>query len=418
MEEFPKRKIWLLWPTARPQVFKATRAHWMAKCSDPSRVETVAAVPRYASTNQAFDGIRTVACPWKAGGAAKALYTLTYRMEEVAPRDIVVVPSDDFFPPGGWDLWLDKVFHSFSGGLSVDDGINGENGGRGRFATLPIMDGETFRLLNRIIYHPAYNHNESDRELVDNLKALGRFMLVPDSAGVVFRHEHWLVAGRRRDDLDRFVAEKAAEDRETYARRSRMPLERRLEGPEPGAWDCPEALGPVRRFPMAQMQGAEAAILPLLEDIPFDHVVELGTGAGGLSLWFHDHGLRLKYDFCTFDIKDCTEDLARRRGYVPFKQYLADVCKAEGRHIVSDLLARPGRTLLFMDAGPRPLVGDIYLPRLRDGDVALAHDYMAHGGGGCLIRLEDFTRNGFVPVEGHHGRLETYILGCFERGTP
>jgi hypothetical protein len=146
-------------------------------------------------------------------------------------RDIVIFASDDFLPPNYFDEYLIKKFESKSGVLMVRDGYQMPDSRNMLYpvVTIPIMTYDALLKLNRIIYHPAYNHMFSDAELYLNSKELG--LLIDDrmTDTTTFEHHHYVTGKRQADKNDSAYILKWRDDEITWNRRKNLPLEERIK---------------------------------------------------------------------------------------------------------------------------------------------------------------------------------------------
>jgi hypothetical protein len=147
------------------------------------------------------------------------------------PEDIVVFGSDDFTPPENWDVYVVASLPQ-KGALMVNDGyqkLDFSNMEHPVFS-IPIMTYSCLVDNNLVIYHPQYTHLYSDAELYKNLFEMG---LVVDNRekdkDYIFVHHHWSNGRRQGDSNDQSYYNNMSRDKETWIRRSSMPLEERLK---------------------------------------------------------------------------------------------------------------------------------------------------------------------------------------------
>ena len=217
----PERKIWLLWPTARPNIMKATWEQWQKLSSKKCQINTIIAVNTIDQRKELAD-FKDVLIVGDKPGVTHACYALTKSI--TAPlKDIIILVSDDFFPPKNWDIFILQQFKSFEGCLLVKDGYQG-----GGCVTIPIMTMRCLEKLNRILYHPIYKHEFSDAKLFDNLQALGMIKnLRKDESSPIFEHRHWANGKRDFDHVDKAAA--GGNDGALYEKRRKMSLKDRLK---------------------------------------------------------------------------------------------------------------------------------------------------------------------------------------------
>lgn len=223
----PTNRIFILWPTARISYFPIAHERWIRAAREPERITTTVAVDTQREANQLPDYSVSVIGRHRPGVAC-ASYHLSSRLEAL-PDDIVMLCSDDFHPPDGWDEWIRKQLSAFNGCLVVRDGLQTGRIKKGRCVTLPIMTYDCLVRLNRVIYHPSYRHSYSDMELWFNLHEIQslknfRYVRYP-----LFEHRHWSIDKRKADEIDRSLGESYHLDRMNFHRRMRMPLVDRLK---------------------------------------------------------------------------------------------------------------------------------------------------------------------------------------------
>ena len=99
--------------------------------------------------------------------------------------DIILLVSDDMFPPLHWDTQLQERFDHWGDEpvvLQVDDGI------RSDIVTLPIMNRQAFEKLG-YLYHPAYISMFADNDLAETAKKHGFYRV---DASLKFEHRHYV----------------------------------------------------------------------------------------------------------------------------------------------------------------------------------------------------------------------------------
>lgn len=215
-------KIFLLWPTIRPTEFKEAYKIWLSRAKEPCRIHLKVAVN--TDEQKAQIDYPVVVVGNDRPGVTYAAHQLTKNLDGI-PGDVVVLASDDIVPPVNWDQWLIEQFHAgdFWGCIAVNDGHNTAD-----VVTVPIMDFVCLRLLNKIIYHPAYHHLYSDNELFDNVRELGLLRDLRKSE-VIFEHKHWHCNKRPKDVVDEWIYARNKEDYDTYLKRKSLPLNERLK---------------------------------------------------------------------------------------------------------------------------------------------------------------------------------------------
>lgn len=218
--------IYLLCSTIRPKIFRTTHQDWISKADTPENIVTKVIVDTQWDVNELAE-FDVALFEQDNCGITKPITRLTQSLENLEDDDIIIVMSDDFFPPQGWDTFLEKQFDGYSGGLSVYDG--GPPNVQETIITIPIMDYATLKMLNKIVYHPAYTHMYSDNELYNNLVELDRLKIIDPKLGYTFEHRHWTRGSRKMDAQDGKLNSVAnSVDKPTFLKRKNMTLEERL----------------------------------------------------------------------------------------------------------------------------------------------------------------------------------------------
>lgn len=109
---------------------------------------------------------------------------------EQATGDIIILVSDDMFPPNGWDkMVLEAVPLYQAAVLQVHDSI------RDDIITLPIMNRAAYERLG-YLYHPLYLSMWADNDLRKTAEANSMLVYRPD---LVFEHRHYTVGKSAQD---------------------------------------------------------------------------------------------------------------------------------------------------------------------------------------------------------------------------
>ncbi|MCX8130424.1 MAG: hypothetical protein N3I35_10030 [Clostridia bacterium] len=231
--------FYLLWCTIRPNVFVNTYKYWMEMCKEKQNVKLLLAVNTEEQKREIMEeancyGIYPImeediiVIGNERKGLAYAAYCLTSRLQ-AREKDIVILSSDDFFPPKDWDQYLEEKFADFSGCILVRDGFHDFNRNETVPVTLPIMTFECLLKLNRIIYHPEYIQMFCDNELYLNVKELGLLKDVRATDRIIFEHRHYAVNKRSMDSIDLMYNSLWKTEEEKYERRRKLTLEERLK---------------------------------------------------------------------------------------------------------------------------------------------------------------------------------------------
>ena len=215
--------IHLLWPTIRPNVFLSTLQDWLTKATNSSQIKVVPIVNNQEQADAC--GYNAIVTNPSEQGVAKALYTAT-KNYEAEDGDILIVASDDFFPPQDWDKIVLEEFASFDGLLVFFDGIQCSS----TLVTIPMLTFSALKKMNRIIYHPSYKHLWSDVECFRNAAELGILKdLRREKRHIIFEHRHYSTGKRSSDHVDVYANQFERADCENFNRRMQRPLVERLK---------------------------------------------------------------------------------------------------------------------------------------------------------------------------------------------
>ncbi len=121
-----------------------------------------------------------------------------------------------------------------------------------------------------------------------------------------------------------------------------------------------------RGRPSQQCADAYTAFAWLLREEQPELIVELGTGAGGFSLFLDEYKPRSSR-FITYDIQ--------QRSTNAFECRIADVCTLQVLSEVAEMVKRSNRAIILCDGGSKVSEFNFYARVLRSGDLIGAHDY-------------------------------------------
>ena len=116
----------------------------------------------------------------------------------------------------------------------------------------------------------------------------------------------------------------------------------------------------------------------LWEKFFYDHkikrFVELGTGNGGMSLFFFLQSHQYYFDFYTFDIKLPIMSMVGELLKLEEHFYLGDIFN-ENEWRVADILSTALPVMLYCDNGDKPKEVATFAPYLKSGDYLAVHDW-------------------------------------------
>jgi hypothetical protein len=217
-----KHRYKILWPTIRPKIMKEQYKLWL-QIDNPTKIDITIAVNTQEQADQLIEFDNIIICGDDKKGVTHAATKLSQNVKAL-PGDIIILASDDFYPPKDWDKLLRPHFDNFHGCIRVND-----TGDRERVITIPIMDYYCLTRLNNIIYHPSYIHLYSDNELYDNVESLGLLKDKCEDNELIFKHKHWYDGQREHDDNDIFFLSCQERDRKNYIERVNCTLQEKLK---------------------------------------------------------------------------------------------------------------------------------------------------------------------------------------------
>ena len=229
--------IHLLWCTIRTIQFPQLHKNWMLKAKDKSIIKNHVLVSteqekifleEYFKASKLDYRIVVFNPPYP--GVCMPSYKLSSTTECV-DSDIIVFASDDFVPPIYWDEYLINKLKNRSGVLFVRDGYQAPDSSNMLHPaiTIPIMTGDAFIKMNKVIYHPNFCHMFSDCELYLTARDLG--ILIDDriSDKTTFEHHHHAAGKRKADQFDQSYYQNWKEDEVIWNIRKLLPVEERIK---------------------------------------------------------------------------------------------------------------------------------------------------------------------------------------------
>jgi hypothetical protein len=208
-------KFIILWATNRTSTFKATCKEWIDKCTDKDNLIIKVAV-NDEEAKKDLEGYDVTVVKTDRVGVTYSMYALSSSLNylDYDNKDIVILASDDFFPPDKWNEILKKEFENYNGCIIFND-LNPNF--FCNVVQIPIMTFGVLKDLNMIIYNPAYFHFSSDRELYDVLEQSKRIKDVSKTKPeIIFEHRHHTVGKRTMDISDLKVRERNDLDASVY----------------------------------------------------------------------------------------------------------------------------------------------------------------------------------------------------------
>ncbi len=223
--------IYVLWPTVRPLIARDMACKWVERSYYREGVQYCFGVEQSAGHMDAFPAIKrstvkSIKSPHH--GCCHAVTVLSTQLQ-CYDSDIVVLASDDFEAPLGWDDHLREQYKKAGfEALIVNDGYPVDN----TIVPMPVVSGWLLKEMNGIIYNPAYRHMYSDNEFYDVITEMKVKKSLRDSKEYRFKHLHWTADGRLHDHHDSQNYEHVESDKLTYNARRLFALDGRLKLPE------------------------------------------------------------------------------------------------------------------------------------------------------------------------------------------
>jgi hypothetical protein len=115
-----------------------------------------------------------------------------------------------------------------------------------------------------------------------------------------------------------------------------------------------------------------------LDAFPAKHLIELGTGAGGLSMFLALQCIQRGMKFDTFDsfLPDCARSEVGKLIGLEKKCHVGNLWTEAGDWVRDILIAAEHPLILAADNGNKPKEVQLFGPLLKPGDMLCVHDYM------------------------------------------
>lgn len=177
---------------SRPEMALKTAKQWLESADEPTRIN-------YTLSIDASDLNRLHYYEWFFGMPVLIVSNPNKSAIEainvaVRPSDtgLIIVVSDDFSAPKGWDKSLRKALEEKS-----DFIVKTQDGIQPTLITLPIMDKAYYDRFG-YIYNPEYIHMHSDEEMTIVGHMLGKVITLP----LIFKHNHYSTGAMKRDAIN------------------------------------------------------------------------------------------------------------------------------------------------------------------------------------------------------------------------
>lgn len=187
-------KISIIHPSrGRQEMALSTAKKWVGNSYNPNDIEYLLSVDYDDSSvvdyihNFSYTGVKFV-----TGHNSSAIEAIN-KAAGVSSGDLIVVVSDDFDCPEGWDTLLIEALQGKSDFIvKTIDGI------QKTLITLPIMDRAYYNRFG-YVYHPSYQHMHSDEEMTMVGFMLGKTITLP----IEFKHNHYSIGAMQKDAINK-----------------------------------------------------------------------------------------------------------------------------------------------------------------------------------------------------------------------
>jgi glycosyltransferase involved in cell wall biosynthesis len=203
--------ISLLHPSrGRAHKAKETFDRWMQKSSGTTTIEHVISVDADDEPEKYYQLFKKTSLI--NVGRNRNLVDATNRGAVSTSGDIIVLLSDDFDCPRGWDLLIIAAFKQYK-----DYGIvlKTYDGTHGWIVTLPIMN-RAYYQLQGYFYYPEYEHMFCDTDMTHKAELEGRLIVRND---LEFHHLHYSTGSAEKDKTNEKADATWAQGRKTYLKR-------------------------------------------------------------------------------------------------------------------------------------------------------------------------------------------------------
>lgn len=173
----------LLHPSrGRPALAERAIAEWTGEATAPGELEYLLSVDHDDAQRNAYAAVAARRGVGLIVGAHRSLVDAANHAAAQARGDVLVVVSDDFGCPPGWDAALAAVLgERRDAAVLVHDGVDG------RILTLPVIGRDLYDRLG-YVYHPSYSSLYCDDDLTATVRGLGALI---DARHLRFPHRHW-----------------------------------------------------------------------------------------------------------------------------------------------------------------------------------------------------------------------------------
>jgi len=124
--------------------------------------------------------------------------------------------------------------------------------------------------------------------------------------------------------------------------------------------------------PIKQVRGIVKIFDVFFENEKFDHIVEIGTGNGGFSIYFASKAHEMKAKFTTYDIKKISPKTQRK---LESYNTIVVVCDINKNTDIEAIIKSEGRCLILNDGGLKTPEFHRFSKVMKKNDIMMSHDY-------------------------------------------
>lgn len=191
-------KITIIHPSrSRPELAAQICKEWFDKALEPANIDYYISIDADDPKRDQYENFPLWKCIVSVNTSAidainNAAKWLCVDNDNQIQQGIVIVVSDDFGCPQGWDSWLSMHLKD-----KKDFIVKTSDGYQPWIITLPIMDWHYYFRF-RYIYYPGYRHMFCDTEMTCVADMLGKKIELCND-GYIFEHRHYSLGKSQKD---------------------------------------------------------------------------------------------------------------------------------------------------------------------------------------------------------------------------
>jgi len=182
------RSISIIHPSReRPEIAHKVAQKWLSLAENRANIEYIMCLDESDPLLHLYESGNPVSQIKRLVKDNKNMIEAANHGAAASTGDILILVSDDFDCPPGWDTWLlNTVGDRTDFSLKVPDGYTKNY----YLRTIPILDRTYYNRFGDI-YNPVYTHMYCDTEATTVAVMLGKLIFIPDEGNPVFRHLHY-----------------------------------------------------------------------------------------------------------------------------------------------------------------------------------------------------------------------------------